>query len=91
MAAAVAVACSSCVRDLGPPHDWFVYRVRYGRTAATMRSELVDFERAVELGDQIRIAGDWWKVDRVFRPQIGDYHRGEIEASPVDALKLSAV
>jgi hypothetical protein len=74
------------VSDPAPPHDWFVYRVRYGQTAATMRSELVDFERPVALGDQIRIAGAWWKVDRVSRPQTGNYHRGEIEASPMAEL-----
>ena len=46
------------------------------------RTELVDLEREVELGMQIKVAGQWWRVERVSPPGLGDRHRGHVHATP---------
>jgi hypothetical protein len=68
--------------DLYQPREQFVYRVTYGWAGMPSRTELVDLRRPVELGMQIKIGEEWWRVDRARRPGLGDKHRGYVEASP---------
>ena len=59
-----------------------VYRVTYGWRGMPPRTELVDLERPVEIGMQIKVADQWWIVERVTPPRAGDIHRGHVAASP---------
>ena len=62
------------------PREQFFYRVTYGWAGMPSRTELVDLGRPVELGMQIKIGEEWWRVDRVRRPRLGDEDRGHVEA-----------
>jgi hypothetical protein len=62
----------------------FVYRVTYGWRGMPPSTELLDVERPVEPGMQIKVAEQWWRLDRIRPPGLGDRHRGHVEASPAD-------
>lgn len=68
--------------DVFKPRRQHVYRVTYGWRGMPPRTELVDLGRAVELGSQIKVAEQWWFVERVSPPALGDHHEGHVEASP---------
>ena len=68
--------------DLFAPRERFVYGVTYGWPGMSPRTELVDLERPVEVGMQIKIAEQWWRVDRLSAPGTGDRHRGQVHATP---------
>ena len=68
--------------NLFPPREQHVYRVTYGWRGMPPRTELIDLERPVEMGMQIKVAGQWWRVDRVLPPRTGERHRGHVAASP---------
>jgi hypothetical protein len=46
------------------------------------RTELVDLGRPVEIGSQVKVADQWWFVDRVSPSGVGERHEGHVEASP---------
>jgi len=68
--------------DVFKPRQQHVYRVTYGWRGMPPRTELVDLERAIEIGMQIKVAEQWWFVERVSPPGQGDRHQGHVEASP---------
>jgi hypothetical protein len=70
------------VTDLFPPREQHVYRVTYGWRGMPPRTELVDLGRPVEVGMQIKVAEQWWFVEHVSPPRLGDRHEGHVDASP---------
>jgi hypothetical protein len=70
------------VNELFKPGRQHVYRLTYGWRGMPPRTELVDLERPVEIGMQIKVAEQWWFVERISPPRLGERHEGHIEASP---------
>ena len=64
------------------PRQQHLYRVTYGWRGMPPRTELVDLARPVEIGSQIKIAEQWWFVERISPPDVGERHEGHVEASP---------
>lgn len=58
-----------------------VYRITYGWPGLPPRTELVTLPRALELGAHVKIAEQWWRVERI-APAVGDDHLGVAHATP---------
>ncbi len=70
--------------DLFAPRREYPYIVEYGWPGMPTRTERVDLQRRVVVGDQIMVGGQWWRITQMAAPSRGASHLGHVTAVPAD-------
>jgi len=58
--------------------------VSYGWPGIPTSTKIVDLRREVQVGTQIRVDRQWWRVRELVPPGLGASHLGHITALPAD-------
>lgn len=62
----------------------YFYAVTYGSPGLPTTTRIVDLQREVAVGTQIRVDRVWWRVTELLPPSLGASHLGHITALPAD-------
>jgi hypothetical protein len=66
--------------DLFRQRDHFYYDVEYAWPGMPSKRKLVDLGGPVEVGQEIKVDGLWWKVERIDPPGPQTGHLGRVTA-----------
>ncbi len=62
----------------------FPYAFIFGWPGLPATTKIVDLQREVKVGTQIRVDRQWWRVTGLVPPGLGASHLGRITALPAD-------